>query len=118
MGSMVKNMRSKNLKYIYLAMIVITGAAGFIGSNMITGLNRARYKDLVLVDDFSRPERERNYTGKEYVAMVDRRDFPQWVQNNHRYIQMILHLGARTDTTEFSWDVFKKLNVDYSTNIL
>lgn len=105
------------LKYIYLAMIVITGAAGFIGSNLITGLNRARYKDLVLVDDFSRPERERNYTGKEYVAMVDRREFPQWVQNNHRYIQMILHLGARTDTTEFSWDVFQELNVSYSQEV-
>ena len=105
------------LKYIYLAMIVITGAAGFIGSNVITGLNRARYKDLVLVDDFSRPERERNYTGKEYVAMVDRREFPQWVQKNHRYIQMILHLGARTDTTEFSWDVFQELNVSYSKEV-
>lgn len=98
-------------------MIVITGAAGFIGSNLITRLNTAHYKDLVLVDDFSRPERERNYTGKEYVAMVDRRDFPQWIQNNHRYIQIILHLGARTDTAEFSWDIFQELNVDYSKEV-
>jgi len=98
-------------------MIIITGAAGFIGSNVITGLNRAYYKDLVLVDDFSRPERERNYIGKQFVAMVDRRDFPYWVQNNHRYIQMIIHLGARTDTTEFSWDIFQELNVNYSQSV-
>ncbi len=104
-------------KTLYLGMIVVTGAAGFIGSNVITGLNRARYKDLVLVDDFSRPERERNYTGKQFIAMVDRRDFPVWVQNNHRYIQMILHLGARTDTTEFSWEVFQELNVNYSQEV-
>jgi ADP-L-glycero-D-manno-heptose 6-epimerase len=98
-------------------MIVVTGAAGFIGSNLITGLNVARYKDLVLVDDFSRPDRERNYSGKEFVALVDRREFPVWIQNNHRYIQIILHLGARTDTTEFSWEIFQELNVDYSKEV-
>ena len=49
---------------ILQAMIVITGAAGFIGSNMISGLNDKGYRDLVLVDDFTRPERERNYAGK------------------------------------------------------
>jgi ADP-L-glycero-D-manno-heptose 6-epimerase len=95
-------------------MIAITGAAGFIGSNLVSGLNRARYRDLVLVDDFSRPERERNYTGKKFTLMVDRREFPAWVRENHRRIQMILHMGARTDTTEFSWEVFRELNVEYS----
>lgn len=95
-------------------MIVVTGAAGFIGSNLIKGLNNARYKDVVLVDDFSRPEREKNYAGKQFVAMVPRRNFQQWIQTNHRYIQMIIHLGARTDTTEFSWEIFQEMNVDYS----
>ncbi len=98
-------------------MIVVTGAAGFIGSNLVTGLNNARYKDIVLVDDFSRPDRERNYAGKQFTAMVDRNEFPQWVHDNHRFIQMILHMGARTDTTEFSWEVFQELNVDYSKEV-
>ena len=44
--------------------ILITGAAGFIGSNMLECLNEANYKDIVLVDDFSRPEKERNYSDK------------------------------------------------------
>ena len=98
-------------------MIVITGAAGFIGSNLVTGLNRAGYRDLVLVDDFSRPERERNYGGKEYTSMVERERLFQWIPENHHGIQMILHMGARTDTAEFSWDVFRELNVDYSRSL-
>ena len=96
------------------SMIVITGAAGFIGSNMITGLNEAGYRDLVLVDDFSRKERERNYVEKQYTALVERKDFPRWLEENHRWVQIVIHLGARTDTTEFDWNVFLELNLDYS----
>lgn len=98
-------------------MIVVTGAAGFIGSNLITGLNQKGYKDLMLVDDFSRRERDKNYTTKLYSGLVDRRDFPQWIRQNHQKVQIVLHLGARTDTTEFSWEVFLDLNVDYSKQV-
>jgi ADP-L-glycero-D-manno-heptose 6-epimerase len=95
-------------------MIIVTGAAGFIGSNLITGLNKSGYRDLVLVDDFTRPDRARNYEEKSYSALVERRDFPGWLREHHHQVQMILHLGARTDTTEFDWEVFLELNVDYS----
>ena len=95
-------------------MIIITGAAGFIGSNTIAGMNGAGYRDLVLVDDFSRPERTKNYEGKSYSALVDRREFPGWLREHHHQVQMIIHLGARTDTAEFDWDVFLELNLDYS----
>ena len=95
-------------------MMVITGAAGFIGSNMITGMNAAGYRDLVLVDDFTRPERTRNYEGKSYSTLVERSEFPQWLREHHRQVQMIIHLGARTDTAEFDWEVFLELNLEYS----
>jgi ADP-L-glycero-D-manno-heptose 6-epimerase len=98
-------------------MIVITGAAGFIGSNLVAGLNREGYRDLVLVDDFSRPEKERNYLSKQYTTQVDREDLSGWIVKNHRAIQIILHMGARTDTAEFSWEVFRELNVDYSKQV-
>lgn len=95
-------------------MIVVTGAAGFIGSNMITGLNQSGYRDLLLVDDFSRPDRERNYAGKEYSALVERGEFPGWLREHHQQVQMVIHLGARTDTAEFDWEVFLELNLNYS----
>jgi ADP-L-glycero-D-manno-heptose 6-epimerase len=98
-------------------MIVVTGAAGFIGSNLVTGLNAVGYRDLVLVDDFSRPDRARNYEGKSYSALVDRHEFSEWIREHHLQVQMIIHLGARTDTTEFDWEIFLELNVDYSKDV-
>ena len=98
-------------------MIIVTGAAGFIGSNLITGLNLKYYRDLVLVDDFSRKERERNYSGKQYRMLLERGDFYDWLKKNHRQVQMVIHLGARTDTAEFDWEVFRELNLDYSKSV-
>jgi len=95
-------------------MIVLTGAAGFIGSNLISRLNQAGYLDLVLSDDFSRPDRERNYRDKVYRELVERSQLFDWIKERHAGIQMIIHLGARTDTTEFNWEVFQELNLGYS----
>ena len=82
-------------------MIVITGAAGFISSCLAAHFNELGYKELVLVDDFSRPEKKANYENKTYKELVDRKDFGKWLDENQRFTQMIIHLGARTDTTEF-----------------
>ena len=95
-------------------MIVITGAAGFIGSNLITELNNRNYRDIVLVDDFSNTRKHANFQGKEYTREVARDELKDWIQGNHRFIQALIHLGARTDTTEFNWDTFEALNVNYS----
>jgi len=95
-------------------MIVITGAAGFIGSYTARFLNIDGYKDLVLVDDFSRKDKERNYKNLIYRTLVNRDDFEKWIDENHRQIEFIIHLGARTDTTEFNKEVFDKLNLNYS----
>lgn len=95
-------------------MIIVTGAAGFIGSNVIAGLNAEGYRDLVLVDDFSRPDRARNYEGKSYTTLVDRHEFSEWLREHHNRVQIIIHLGARTDTTESDWEVFQELNLNYS----
>ena len=95
-------------------MIVVTGAAGFIASNVALLLNRQGRNDLVLVDDFSKPEKKRNYENLSFVELVDRNGFFEWFKNNHINIEFIIHLGARTDTTEFDYDVFQKLNVDYT----
>jgi ADP-L-glycero-D-manno-heptose 6-epimerase len=95
-------------------MIVITGAAGFIGSCLAGRLNEERFYDLVLVDDFSRPEKQANFAGKRYKALVDRNEFFDWLDKNEDQVQFIFHLGARTDTTEFDHRIFDELNVAYS----
>ena len=95
-------------------MIILTGAAGFIGSVVAGELNQKGYNDLILVDDFSKKEKERNYIDLKYEALVDRNIFFDWFKENHEDVDFVVHLGARTDTTEFDWNVFLKLNVDYT----
>jgi ADP-L-glycero-D-manno-heptose 6-epimerase len=98
-------------------MIVITGAAGFIASALAAELNEKGYMDLVLVDDFSRTDRRPNYEGKKYRELVNRTQLFEWLAQNHRYVQFVVHLGARTDTTEFNAAIFDELNVNYSKNV-
>ncbi len=95
-------------------MIIVTGAAGFIGSNMVTRLIYEGYRDIMLVDDFSREEKYANFQDKAYNQTIDREAFIDWLDDNHKFVQFIVHLGARTDTTEFDKNVFDKLNLNYS----
>lgn len=98
-------------------MIIITGAAGFIGSCLVAKLNEEGFRDLVLVDDFSRPDKAPNWQGKSYSLTVDRRDFFTWLDEHHRFVQFVFHLGARTDTTEFRQEIFDELNLHYSQRV-
>ena len=95
-------------------MIIVTGAAGFIGSNLVRKLNDEGFKDIVLVDDFTSPLKNKNFENKTFSFKIDRSEFIEWIPSNHRFIQFIFHMGARTDTTEFDVSVFKTLNLDYS----
>jgi ADP-L-glycero-D-manno-heptose 6-epimerase len=98
-------------------MIVITGAAGFIGSVLAEKLNSERFYDLVLVDDFSRNDKRPNFQGLRYTALVHRNEFPEWLIANQRLVQFVFHLGARTDTTEFDRAVFGRLNLGFSKRV-
>jgi len=95
-------------------MIIVTGAAGFISGYLVQRLNELNYKDLVLVDDFSNENKKLNYSSAQFKLLVDRKDFIEWLHQNHRMVQMVIHLGARTDTTEFNRDIFNELNLNYS----
>lgn len=95
-------------------MIIITGAAGFIGSCLIQKLNEEGYKDLILVDDFSHPEKNLNFEGKLFTEQVHRELFPQWLRKNQLHVQFVFHIGARTDTTEADRDLFNRLNLEYT----
>lgn len=95
-------------------MIIVTGAAGFIGSCLVSRLNKAGYDNIVVVDDFSKTEKAKNLEGKTMAAKIGRNDFIQWLQDFGAEVEMIFHIGARTDTTEFDKAIFDELNVDYS----
>jgi len=94
--------------------IVITGAAGFIGSCLVSLLNQSGYARLVLVDDFSNEAKSANLSGKQFIHKIHRDQFEAWCKENPGEIGYFFHLGARTDTTEQDYAVLKKLNLDYS----
>ena len=98
-------------------MIVLTGASGFIGSCMLSKLNGEGIDDIVIVDDFSREDRKNNWINKKFALKKDREDFIDWFKDNASQITGVFHLGARSDTTLSDWNVFLKLNLNYSKQI-
>ena len=98
-------------------MILVTGAAGFIGSNMVAKLNREGYTDIIVVDDFSRADKNQNLEGKTYSAHVHRDVFMHWLESHNKKVDALYHIGARTDTTEFDQQVFDRLNLNYSKKV-
>ena len=98
-------------------MIIITGAAGFIGSCLVEKLNSEGYFDLVLVDDFSDDQQNKNFEGKRFSKQVERGEFIEWLKENHLHVQFVFHLGARTDTTEFDYELLNRLNLEYTKEV-
>ena len=98
-------------------MIIITGAAGFIGSCLAGKLNNKGIKDLVLVDDFSREDKHPNIAHKAFATTVERSVFPDWFRQSNGHIEFVFHIGARTDTAEFNTAVFDELNLGYSRTV-
>lgn len=94
--------------------IIVTGAAGFIGSVMTGYLNELGYSNLVIVDEFSRMDKLPNLEGKKFSHKIDRKELFSWLKENDPEISFVFHLGARTDTTEFNYAIHEELNVVYS----
>jgi ADP-L-glycero-D-manno-heptose 6-epimerase len=95
-------------------MIIVTGAAGFIGSCLVSKLNNKGFKEIILVDDFTNQEKINNLRNKIYSEKIDRNLFSGWLNKNHKEVGFIFHIGARTDTTEFNMAIFDELNLNYS----
>lgn len=95
-------------------MIVVTGAAGFIGSQLIERLNQENFKYIVAVDKFDVPAKKSNHENLSILEYVERDVFMEWLDKNHKEVEFIFHIGAKTDTTLFDQDVFDKLNINYT----
>ncbi|WP_017731401.1 ADP-glyceromanno-heptose 6-epimerase [Nafulsella turpanensis] len=98
-------------------MIVVTGAAGFIGSQLVHKLNREGFNAIVGVDEFNREDKNRNLEGAKLSARIERSEFFGWLELNHEEVEFIFHLGARTDTTEFDRKLLWRLNTDYTKEV-
>ena len=98
-------------------MIVVTGAAGFIASFLVEKLNESGVTDLLLVDDFSREDKQNNHKNLQCHSKIERTAFIDWFSTNHNEVDFVFHLGARTDTTEMDYRIHEALNVRYSQGI-
>jgi ADP-L-glycero-D-manno-heptose 6-epimerase len=97
--------------------ILVTGAAGFIGSYMVGYLNEMGYHNLIIVDDFNEEDKVPNYKSKKIIAKIERAVLFDWLKKENPHIDFVFHLGARTDTTEFDYSIHEKLNLEYSKEI-
>lgn len=95
-------------------MIVVTGAAGFIGSYLAGKLNRAGFNDLILVDKFDDHWKELNLSDKKYRKFIDRDNFFKWLIDNSNDVDFIFHLGARTDTVGQEPELYQQLNLIFT----
>jgi len=94
-------------------MIVVTGAAGFIGSNIVSELNKSGYHDIVAVD-LDDKVKDCRYLQNKKVKNVKFEELEDFIGKNHHLIQAIIHMGACSDTTESDPKVFEKYNLGYS----
>src|SRR6056297_3122004 len=95
-------------------MIIVTGGAGFIGSNLIRGLNNAGYEDILIVDDLKNGHKSRNMNALDFLDFMDRWDFIDEVDNFRSDIDIIFHQGACTNTMEYDGQYMMTVNYDYS----
>ncbi len=95
--------------------IVITGAAGFIGRNMVAELNRRGHDDLMLVDRLGTDEKWKNLVGLQYEDLVDLEDFRAAVRDRALDdVKAVIHLGACSATTETDADYLLDNNYAYT----
>lgn len=101
-------------------LIVVTGAYGFIGSNLIKELNKSGFTDIIAVDNLTNGLKARNLVDCEILEFVDKRDFIASIINGEYDDQLdyIFHQGACSDTTMQDGRYMMHNNYEYSLRLL
>jgi ADP-L-glycero-D-manno-heptose 6-epimerase len=102
-------------------MLVVTGGAGFIGSNLVKRLNERGREDLLVVDDLTDGRKLENLADCDVFDLVDREAFLDWVQNERSLgepIEAIFHLGADSNTMQWDGRAILRTNYEYSKSLL
>lgn len=98
-------------------MIIVTGGAGFIGSNLIRGLNRLGYEDILVVDNLANAQKHRNLNRLYFTDFVDKQTFLK-ILPGLSGIKTVFHQGACSSTTETDGVYMMHNNYEYSKALL
>ena len=98
-------------------ILVITGAAGFIGSCLLAEYARKNTHHIIAVDDFTVEKKQANFIHTTDTEFIDREVFLEWFNGHAPQVDGVLHIGARTNTTEQDLGILDHLNLHYSMRI-
>lgn len=101
-------------------MIIVTGGSGFIGSNIVAGLNQIGINKIIIVDDLTEGKKILNISNLDFYDYVDSNDFIENIQTKNYYqnISTIFHQGACSSTTNWNGKYMMQNNYNYSKKIL
>jgi ADP-L-glycero-D-manno-heptose 6-epimerase len=97
---------------------VVTGAAGFIGSKLVEGLNRRGISEIIAVDNLAQGEKFKNLAGCEIADYIDQARFLDHLESLEGSVEAILHQGACSDTMESDGRYLMENNYAYSRRLL
>ncbi len=95
-------------------IIIVTGAAGMIGSGLVRHLNDLGYTNLLLVDDLKTGEKWKNLVGKRFSNLIPKCALFDWLKGRESEVEAIFHLGACSDTVEKDADYLLANNFHYT----